>query len=61
MAISVLPASRLRSALNYLRNHWDALCVYATDGQLKIDNNQVERLIKRISNGRKDWLFIGSV
>lgn len=46
LARSVLPASKLGGALNYVRNHWDALCVYATDGRLPIDNNQVERLMK---------------
>jgi transposase len=61
VARSVLPASRLGGALSYLRNHWDALCVYATDGRLPIDNNQVERLMKRIALGRKNWLFIGSM
>ena len=61
VAGSVLPASKLGGAFNYLRNHWDALCVYVTDGRLPIDNNQVERLMKRIAIGRKNWLFIGSV
>jgi hypothetical protein len=37
------------------------LIVYATDGRLPIDNNQVERLMKRIAIGHKNWLFIGSV
>ena len=35
--------------------------MYATDGRLPIDNNQVERLMKRIAIGRKNWLVIGSV
>jgi transposase len=61
VAGSVLPASKLGGALNYIRNHWEALIVYATDGRLPIDNNQVERLMKRIAIGRKNWLFIGSV
>ena len=61
VAGSVLPASKLGGAFNYIRNHWDALCVYVTDGRLPIDNNQVERLMKRIAIGRKNWLFIGSV
>jgi len=30
-----------------------------TNGRLPIDNNQVERLMKRIAIGRKNWLFIG--
>ena len=61
VAGSILPASKLGGALNYIRNHWEALIVYATDGRLPIDNNQVERLMKRIAIGRKNWLFIGSV
>ena len=61
VAQSVLPSSKLGGALQYLRNHWDALSVYATDGRLPIDNNQVERLMKRIAIGRKNWLFIGSL
>ena len=32
-----------------------------TDGRLPIDSNQVERLVKRIAIGRKNWLFIGSL
>jgi hypothetical protein len=35
--------------------------VYVTDGRLPIDNNQVERLMKRIAIGRKNWSFIGSL
>jgi transposase len=60
VAQSVLPASKLGIALNYVRNHWDALCAYTQDGSLPIDNNQVERLMKRVAIGRKNWLFIGS-
>ncbi len=41
--------------------HLDALCVYATDGRLPINNNQVERLLKRVAIGRKNWLFVGSM
>jgi transposase len=61
LARSVLPASKLGQALSYLRNHWEALQVYATDGRLPIDNNWVERLMKRIAVGKKNWLFVGSL
>lgn len=60
-AQSVLPASKLGGAFNYLRNHWEALGVYATDGRLPIDNNQTERLMRRLALGRKNWLFVGSL
>ncbi len=61
VAASVLPSSKLGQALNYIRNHWDALNVYASDGRLPIDNNWVERLMKRVAVGKKNWLFVGSM
>jgi len=61
VAKSVLPASKLGQALNYLRNHWSALIRYTADGRLPIDNNWVERLMKRIAVGKKNWLFVGSL
>ena len=61
LAKNLLPSSRLGGAFNYLRNHWEALNVFVDDGSLPIDNNQVERLMKRIAIGRKNWLFIGSL
>ncbi|MFN5919528.1 MAG: transposase, partial [Planctomycetota bacterium] len=61
VAKSILPASKLGGAFNYLRNHWDALNVFVSDGSLPIDNNQVERLMKRVAIGRTNWLFIGSL
>ena len=57
----VLPKSVFAEALNYLRNHWQALNVYVADGRMPIDNNDLEQLMKQIAVGRKNWLFIGSV
>lgn len=57
----VLPKSKLGEALGYLRNHWDALRLYLTDGRMPIDNNDVEQLMKQVAIGRKNWLFVGSV
>ncbi|HEX7786609.1 MAG TPA: IS66 family transposase [Methylomirabilota bacterium] len=57
----VLPKSKLGEALGYLRNHWDPLRLYLTDGLMPIDNNDVEQLMKQVALGRKNWLFIGSV
>lgn len=58
---SVLPKSIFAEAVNYLRNHWDALNQFVHDGRLPIDNNDVEQLMKQVALGRKNWLFIGSV
>ena len=57
----VLPKSKLGEALGYLRNHWEPLQTYLSDGRAPIDNNDVEQLMKQVAIGRKNWLFIGSV
>jgi transposase len=57
----LLPKSDLAEAIGYLRNNWEALLLYTTDGRLPIDNNETEHLMKQIATGRKNWLFIGSV
>ena len=57
----VLPKDKFAEALNYLRNQWDALQLYLTDGRLPIDNNETEQLMKQVAIGRKNWLFVGSV
>jgi len=46
---TILPKSDFAEALNYIRHHWDALCIYTTDGRLPIDNNRVEQLMKNIA------------
>lgn len=60
-ATDVLPKSKLGEALGYLRNQWEPLQTYLTDGRIPIDNNEVEQLMKQVAIGRKNWLFIGSM
>jgi len=55
-----LPQSPVRQAINYAVNGWAALCRYTEDGDLSIDNNAAERLMRPIAVGRKNWLFFGS-
>lgn len=57
----VLPKSAMGKALTYLKNHWEALNVFVSDGRMPIDNNEVEQLMKQVALGRKNWLFLGSV
>jgi hypothetical protein len=57
----VLPKSELRTALNYLRNHWAELTRYLDDPHLPLDNNECEQLMKQAALGRKNWLFAGSL
>lgn len=56
----VLPKSPMGQAIGYTLNQWDALNVYATKGELAIDNNASENALRRVALGRKNWLFVGS-
>jgi transposase len=60
-AAGLLPKSKFGQALGYLRNHWEQLQAYLSDGRVPIDNNEVEQLMKQVAIGRKNWLFVGSV
>jgi transposase len=50
----------LAVAIRYALGRWAALTRYADDGTVEIDNNPVERAIRPIALGRKNWLFAGS-
>ena len=47
-------------AINYILKRWNALTAYTTRGDLPIDNNQAERVLRPIVIGRKNGYFIGS-
>lgn len=50
----------LAGAIQYAFDRWNALNVFAGDGHLEIDNNAVERSLRAVSLGRKNFMFIGS-
>jgi hypothetical protein len=52
--------SDLAAAIRYALGRWPALSRYVDDGTVEIDNNPVERAIRPIALGRKNWLFAGS-
>ncbi len=56
----VVPQSKISKAITYALNQWSDLCRFVDDGRLPIDNNAVEREMKAIATGRKNWLFFGS-
>ncbi len=56
----VPPKSAIAQALAYSINRWDELMLYTSDGKLNIDNNPVERCIRGVAVGRKNYLFCGS-
>jgi transposase len=55
-----LPQSPMGRAIQYCLNNWAALSRYANDGDLDIDNNAAERLMRPIAVGRNNWTFFGS-
>jgi hypothetical protein len=60
MKPNVPPKTPLGRAITYGINQWQSLQVYLTDGRIPIDNNGVERQIRRVAIGRRNWLFAGS-
>jgi transposase len=57
---TVVPQSRISKAINYALGHWARLMRLLDDGQLPIDNNPVERTIRQLAVGRKNWMFVAS-
>ena len=56
----LLPKSGIGQAVTYLRNQWKSLQLYLSNGELPFDNNHSERVIRPLTIGRKNWLFLGS-
>ena len=54
-----LPRSAIGEALGYMRNQWTALRRYLSDGNIPIDNDQSEQIIRPLVVGRGNWLFLG--
>lgn len=50
----------LGKALFYLAHRWTALTRFFEDGALELDNGAVERAVRGIAIGRRNWLFAGS-
>lgn len=60
MAADEPPRSDFAQACGYVLNHWTALTRFLEDGRLRPDNNSVERQIRDVALGRKNYLFAGS-
>lgn len=52
--------SATAKALNYSLNAWEALTRHLLDGDVPVDNNHCENLIRPWAMGRRAWLFAGS-
>ena len=51
----------IAKVLDYSLKRWAALERYLDDGRIPIDNNYLEDKIRPIAQGRKAWLFAGSL
>jgi transposase len=52
--------SGLAKAIDYSLKRWPALIRYAESGNLPVDNNPIENVIRPIAIGKKNWMFTGS-
>jgi hypothetical protein len=53
----LLPKNPFLKALKYAKDRRAALEVYLTDPDVPIDTNHLERVLRAIPMGRKNWLF----
>jgi transposase len=58
--LGLLPSNRLTQALNYARERREALQVFLDDPDVAADTNHLERALRVIPMGRKNWLFCWS-
>ena len=54
---ALLPSNLLSKALNYVNKRKDALELFLTDPEIPVDTNELERALRVIPMGRKNWLF----
>ena len=52
--------SELAKAIRYALRHWTGLSLFLDDGRVEIDSNTVERTMRPIKLGAKNYLFAGS-
>jgi transposase len=52
-----LPSNPFLGALSYIRERREGLAVYLDDPDVSIDTNHLERALRVIPMGRKNWMF----
>ena len=52
------PKSALGKALGYIKRQWPRLVLFVNDPRAELTNNRVEREIRAVAVGRKNWLFV---
>ena len=61
LAPTLLPGTPMATAVNYSIRHRVALRRFLEHGELEADNNAVERALRLVAVGRRNWLFAGSL
>jgi len=59
-SLRVLPKSPIGEAVRYAAHQWQALVRYVDIGEAEIDNNGIERLLRGVALGRKNYLHFAS-
>ncbi|MFK7809088.1 MAG: IS66 family transposase [Saprospiraceae bacterium] len=59
-SITALPKSRIGKAMRYFQNQYHKLIAVTYAGDLQVDNNLVENMIRPLALGRKNYMFAGS-
>ncbi len=52
--------SPVAKAMDYMLNRWPAFIRFLGDGRICLTNNAVERVLRGVALGRKNWTFCGS-
>jgi hypothetical protein len=52
--------SNLAKAIRYTLGHWEGLTRCLNDGRLEVDSNTVERTMRLVALGRRNFLFAGN-
>lgn len=60
LAPTLVPGTPMATAVNYSIRHRAALRRFLEHGELEADNNAVERALRLVAVGRRNWLFAGS-
>ena len=60
LASRTLPKAPLMEAISYTLNQWNAIMRVLDDGRFHLDNNGIEREMRPIAIGRKNYMFAGS-
>jgi transposase len=54
---SVPPKTPLGAGLGYLHRQWKRLVLFLRDGNIELTNNRVERELRKLVLGRRNWLI----